>query len=49
VSLQELSYALSLRSLDQQEKALEELRNRTGTLLAATSLVASFLGARAID
>jgi hypothetical protein len=49
VSLQALSYELSLRALDQQERALEELRNRTGTLLAASSLIASFLGARAID
>jgi hypothetical protein len=49
MNLQALSYELSLRALDQQERALEELRNRTGTLLAASALVASFLGARAID
>jgi hypothetical protein len=38
------------RALEElRERALEELRNRTGTLLAASYLVASFLGARAID
>lgn len=45
----ELAYELSLRSLAQQEAALNELRARTGTLLAASSLVASFLGARAVE
>jgi hypothetical protein len=45
--LYQLAYQLSLRSLDQQEGVLNELRSRTGTLLAASSLVASFLGARA--
>lgn len=42
-----ISYELSLRALNQQEGVLNELRARTGTLLAASSLVASFLGARA--
>jgi hypothetical protein len=46
--LQRLAYELSLRALSQQEGVLNELRSRTGTLLAASSLVASFLGARAI-
>ena len=46
--LHQLAYELSLRSLSQQESVLNELRERTGTLLAASSLVASFLGARAI-
>jgi hypothetical protein len=41
------SYDLSLRSLTQQESVLNELRARTGTLLAASSVVASFLGAQA--
>ncbi|MDQ2980921.1 MAG: hypothetical protein M3R26_01160 [Actinomycetota bacterium] len=45
--LYRVSYELSLRALDQQERVLNELRARTGTLLAASSLVASFLGARA--
>ena len=42
-----ISYDLSLRALNQQEGVLNELRAPTGTLLAASSLVASFLGARA--
>jgi hypothetical protein len=46
--LEELAYSLALRALSQQEKVLEELRARTGTLLAATAIVASFLGARAL-
>jgi hypothetical protein len=45
--LYRVSYELSLRALDQQEAVLNELRTRTGTLLAASSLVASLLGARA--
>jgi hypothetical protein len=46
--LAELAYTLSLRTLVQQEASLNELRARTGTLLAAATLVASFLGATAI-
>lgn len=46
--LEELAYGLSLRALEQQERVLEELRARTGVLLAATALVASFLGGRAL-
>jgi hypothetical protein len=45
----ETAYELSLKGLEQQERVLDELRNRTGTLLAASSLVAAFLGARALD
>ena len=47
--LEDLAYALSLRALEQQERVLEELRARTGVLLAATALVASFLGGRALS
>jgi hypothetical protein len=47
--IERLAYELSLRALGQQEDALKELRSRTGNLLAASSVVASFLGARAID
>jgi hypothetical protein len=36
------------RALDLQERAVEQLRSRTGTLLAASSLTASFLGAQTI-
>jgi hypothetical protein len=42
------SYEIAVRALGQQEQALAELRARTGTLLTAASLIASFLGAEAI-
>jgi hypothetical protein len=41
---EKLAYEAALRSLDKQEKLVEELRARTGVLLAASSLTASFLG-----
>src|SRR5713226_9082805 len=44
-----LAYELSQRMLAQQEQRLDELRARTGTLLAASSVATSFLGPRAID
>jgi hypothetical protein len=47
-ALAKLSYELSLRTLTQQESSLNELRARTGTLIAASSLVTSFLGGTAI-
>jgi len=47
--LADLAYELSLRTLSQQEKILDELRSRTGILLTATALVTSFLGARALE
>ncbi|MGD0454344.1 MAG: hypothetical protein ABSB69_12165 [Solirubrobacteraceae bacterium] len=47
--LTELSYQAAIRSLDLQERGVEQLRARTGTLLAASSLTASFLGAQAIQ
>jgi hypothetical protein len=47
--LEELAYDLALRSLAQQERVLEELRARTGVLLTATAVVASFLGGRALE
>jgi hypothetical protein len=47
-SLEELAYDLALRTLAQQERVLEELRARTGVLLTATAVVASFLGGRAL-
>jgi hypothetical protein len=46
--LAELSYEAAVRALDLQERAVEQLRARTGTLLAASSLTASFLGAQTI-
>lgn len=48
VTLIELSYAAAIRALDLQERGVEQIRSRTGTLLAATSLTASFLGAQSI-
>jgi hypothetical protein len=44
-----LAYELSQRMLAQQEMRLDELRARTGTLLAASSVATSFLAPRAID
>ena len=46
-SLDRLAFQLSSRALDRQERTLDELRARTGILLAAASVAASFLGARA--
>ncbi|MDX6698895.1 MAG: hypothetical protein QOE65_2292 [Solirubrobacteraceae bacterium] len=48
-TLEQLAYELALRALGQQEAALVELRSRTGTLLAASALTASFLGAPALS
>ena len=39
-----LAYDAALRALDKQESVLDELRSRTGVLLAASALAASFLG-----
>lgn len=39
---------LALRSLDQQEREVSELRARTNTVIAPAALTASFLGAAAI-
>ena len=44
-----LAYSLTLRGFDQQQHTLAELRSRTGTLLTASSLLVTFLGALAID
>jgi hypothetical protein len=43
-----LAYGASLRALEQQRHGLAELRSHTGILIAAASLGASFLGARAL-
>jgi hypothetical protein len=48
-SISELTYELSLRSLTQQEAALNELRSRTGVLLAATAIAIALLGGRALE
>ena len=48
-SSRNLAYEAALRGLDKQEGLLEELRTRTGVLLAASSLAASFLGQQAFQ
>ncbi|HEU6446573.1 MAG TPA: hypothetical protein VFL61_16080 [Gaiellaceae bacterium] len=48
-TLEEFAYDLSLRSLTQQEALLNEVRARTGVLLAATAIAISLLGGRALD
>ncbi len=49
MDLASLAFDASLRALDKQERLLEELRARTGVLLAASALAASFLGEPALD
>lgn len=44
MEFEKLAYEAALRSLDKQERVLEELRARTGVLLGASSLAAAFLG-----
>jgi hypothetical protein len=44
-----LAYESSLRSLDKQDEVFSELRARTGLVLAASALAASFLGDTALD
>ena len=44
----ELAYETAVAALKRQEEELNQLRQRTGMLLAAGSLVASFLGAEAL-
>jgi hypothetical protein len=49
VELAKVSCELATRSLASQEATLTEMQGRTGTLLAAGALAASFLGGRALD
>jgi hypothetical protein len=44
----ELAYREGVRELDHQQSTLDELRSRAGTLLAASALATSFLGAAAL-
>jgi hypothetical protein len=46
--LEVLALTFARDALDKQDAVLSELRARTGTLLAASSIVSSFLGATAI-
>jgi hypothetical protein len=45
-TLDRLAFDRSVRALERQERVVEELRARTGTLLAAGAFVASLLGIR---
>lgn len=47
--LAEIAYERAVHALSQQEAAINELRSRTGTLLAAEALTTSFLGAAAVQ
>jgi hypothetical protein len=47
--LARLAYEASLRRLDKQEESLTQMRSRTGLLLAASSLAASFFGPPALE
>jgi hypothetical protein len=47
--VERLAYEASLRALEDQERELEQLRTRTGTLLATGAVAASFLAAAALD
>lgn len=46
--LEQEVHRIAAQALSQQEQALTELRARTGTLLTAASLIASFLGGQAL-
>jgi hypothetical protein len=48
-SVEELAFDLALDSLDLQRDVLRDIRARSATLLAASSIVTSFVGGRAID
>ncbi|WCB95524.1 hypothetical protein DSM104299_04273 [Baekduia alba] len=47
--LERIAYDNALRALDRQERLLEELRARTGVLIAASSLAATLLGGRSVE
>jgi hypothetical protein len=48
-SPESLAYRESERAIDTQIQAFDELRSRTGLLLAAIAVTASFLGGAALD
>jgi hypothetical protein len=45
-SIEELSYELTAGALAEQERALNALRTRAGTVVAAASISGAFLGAK---
>jgi hypothetical protein len=47
--LARLIYDESVRGLDVQSKALDELRSRTGVLIGASTVASAFLGATALS
>jgi hypothetical protein len=47
-STADIIYGEAVRALEEQESNLDGLRVRTGTLLAAVSLLTAFLGAQAV-
>lgn len=47
-TVENIAYRESLRAIEQQYQALANLRARAGTVIAGASVVASFLGARAL-
>lgn len=48
LTLAELTYEQAQKALEQQERQVNELRQRTGTLLGAAALTESFFGAAAL-
>jgi hypothetical protein len=48
-SVEELAYFEAVRAIEEQSSVLASLQTRAGTLLAASSLVTSFLGGRALS
>lgn len=46
---EELAYAESVRAIEQQARMLDEIRGRTGVLLAGAAIATSFLGGQALD
>lgn len=48
-SVYERSYEAAVRALDVQERSVDQLRARAGTILVAASVTASFLGAQTIQ
>jgi ABC-type Fe3+-hydroxamate transport system substrate-binding protein len=47
-TLAELTYEQAQKALEQQERQVNELRSRMGTLLGAAALTASFFGSAAL-
>jgi hypothetical protein len=45
----EIAYREAVRAIEHQDAALDDLRSRAGTLLAAAAIVTSFLGGVALD